>query len=365
MQEIKDYITDYYETLDFENLKRQIRDRKVYIWGAVTHSVFIKKIFLAKGIDIAGYIDSFYDGSKYDELSLFRPDEIGNASQAYLIIPLLEKEEISAWLKEHGFSRQDCSYPAKERPVVRICELNCNYTDSNGNCIEIEDDTVKINIKLVGRNNYLKLGKDLSTQPNNLICLEDESSLLLGNNASLGGDTLIWVRDHATIQIGDRLLLHQKNRIMTRRAKTIIGNHMTPADDFRLSAELHDVQIGDDFMSSHRTTILGTSSHCILNLSSSTNELLERERGLRVGNHVWLGANTTLLPNTEIGDGCVVGAGSVVKNKFDKNVIIAGNPARIIKTDYSWERQFDHLPKYDTMETILSGNELPSPEPVI
>ena len=38
-----------------------------------------------------------------------------------------------------------------------------------------------------------------------------------------------------------------------------------------------------------------------------------------------------ILPGTEIGDNTIIGAGSVVKGKIPANVIIAGNPAKVIK----------------------------------
>jgi acetyltransferase-like isoleucine patch superfamily enzyme len=50
-----------------------------------------------------------------------------------------------------------------------------------------------------------------------------------------------------------------------------------------------------------------------------------------IGDNVWLGADVIILPEVEIGDNCIVGAGSVVTKSFKKkNLIIAGNPAIII-----------------------------------
>ena len=51
---------------------------------------------------------------------------------------------------------------------------------------------------------------------------------------------------------------------------------------------------------------------------------------IKKGNNVFISDNCTILPNTIIGDNCVVGAGSVVRGKFPENSVIIGNPAKIL-----------------------------------
>jgi len=51
---------------------------------------------------------------------------------------------------------------------------------------------------------------------------------------------------------------------------------------------------------------------------------------IKIGNNVFIGINCTILPNTAIGDNCIVGAGSVVRGKFPDNSVIIGNPAKIL-----------------------------------
>ncbi|MFS0596012.1 acyltransferase [Peribacillus frigoritolerans] len=51
-----------------------------------------------------------------------------------------------------------------------------------------------------------------------------------------------------------------------------------------------------------------------------------------IGNNVFIGNNGMILMGAEIGDNCIVAAGSVVTKHFPDNVVIGGNPARIICT---------------------------------
>lgn len=54
---------------------------------------------------------------------------------------------------------------------------------------------------------------------------------------------------------------------------------------------------------------------------------------ITIGNDVWLGANTTILKGAQIGNGCIVAAGAVVpKGIYPDRSIIAGNPAKVVKT---------------------------------
>jgi len=67
--------------------------------------------------------------------------------------------------------------------------------------------------------------------------------------------------------------------------------------------------------------------------------LLEDEQGRRyryapitIGNDVFIGVNTIILPGVSIGDRVVIGAGSVVTRSIPSGSVVAGNPARFVKS---------------------------------
>ncbi|RIM07161.1 acyltransferase, partial [Staphylococcus cohnii] len=65
--------------------------------------------------------------------------------------------------------------------------------------------------------------------------------------------------------------------------------------------------------------------------SNNLNDHLEG-KDVRLGKNCWLGMNSVILPGVSLGDNTIVGAGSIVTKSFDEgNVVIAGNPAKIVK----------------------------------
>lgn len=61
------------------------------------------------------------------------------------------------------------------------------------------------------------------------------------------------------------------------------------------------------------------------------NRGLEYAKPIKVGNNVWIGGNVTVLPGVTIGDNVTIGAGSVVVKDIPSNVVVVGNPCKVIK----------------------------------
>ncbi len=61
------------------------------------------------------------------------------------------------------------------------------------------------------------------------------------------------------------------------------------------------------------------------------NSYIEYAYPISIGNDVWIGANTIVLGGVKIGNGSVIGAGSVVVKDIPDNVIAFGNPCKVIR----------------------------------
>lgn len=62
-------------------------------------------------------------------------------------------------------------------------------------------------------------------------------------------------------------------------------------------------------------------------------------KGIRIGRNCWIGSKVTFLDGVEIGEGCVVAAGSVVNKSFPAGSVIGGVPAKLLKNRFEQTEQ--------------------------
>ena len=125
------------------------------------------------------------------------------------------------------------------------------------------------------------------------------------------------------------------------------------------------ISVGDNFFANYNCTILdvakveiGNNVFFAPNVAVyaaghpihpvSRNSMYEYGLPIKIGNNVWIGGNTVILPNVTIGDNCVIGAGSVVTKDIPPNVVAAGNPCKIIReiTDEDMQYYYKNM-KFD------------------
>lgn len=92
------------------------------------------------------------------------------------------------------------------------------------------------------------------------------------------------------------------------------------------------IKIGEDVLVGGNCKIIDNDFHPLNPVDRAENKTEAIKKApIIIGDSCFIGANSIILKGTELGKSCIVGAGSVVHGIFPDNVIIAGNPAKIVR----------------------------------
>ena len=215
------------------------------------------------------------------------------------------------------------------------------YEDVFGNKVVLKSDA---NLILTGRNSSVIIEEDVKIFP-------DTFEILIGENANLHikkgcriHASYIYVMDGATLEIGERVRMSGGGEMKIKIKKyssMFIGAGTTMQTGRLVTGRKRNVKIGEDCMFSWDITILAHDAHLIwdINTGQSTNNTAGAPReSIVIGDHVWLGAQTAVLPNTQIGSGSICGFRSLVRGTIPNNCVCAGSPAKVIRKDIAWSR---------------------------
>lgn len=144
--------------------------------------------------------------------------------------------------------------------------------------------------------------------------------------------------------------------IMWSGAKLTIGEHTYFGHNggFVIHHD-HEVVIGNDTMFANEVRLYAGDGHAIFDtvtgkrrnpIPDGNNPVIE------IKEHVWVGLRSIILGGrkTIIGKSSIVGAGSVVKGVFPNNCIIAGNPAKMVRKNITWNRNNSSTDIFDCGE---------------
>ncbi len=140
--------------------------------------------------------------------------------------------------------------------------------------------------------------------------LNIEGKLHIAGNFSIGRGCRIAVGEHAEVSIGQGGYINANTRLIIMH-KLEIGNNCNISWDCQL--------LDEDF---HTVNYPGKKP---------------KEKGITIGDNVWIGCGAKIYQGTVIPAGCIIAADAVVRGVFTlENCIIGGNPARVIRENASW-----------------------------
>lgn len=122
----------------------------------------------------------------------------------------------------------------------------------------------------------IKIGKGFHARSGSHICARESGILEFGSNVFINHNSMIFCRDH--IKIGDNVQISPG---------VMIYDH---DHDFKAEGGIKSKKF--------------------------------KTEPVKIGNNVWIGANTVILRGTEVGDNCVIGAGSVIKGVYPEGSVV-------------------------------------------
>ncbi len=234
----------------------------------------------------------------YDGIPIIKTSEVYKKKDIRVLICVFDRQ-ISKEI-ENCFVEKDSIEFISYRYTITARELLTEYpsgiySDILGNKVEF-DSTIPISLQ---------------------INLEGvEATVLLGKKLRVTDKLDIYMGSEGNLSVGD--------------ATTFIG--------VDIDCAWGRIQIGKDCMFSWDVYIRNDDGHHIFDIA--TGERINLCGDIKIGDHCWIGQGALLLKNIEIEDGCIIGAKSVVTKSIACNSIVAGNPAKVVKTGIRWERNW-------------------------
>lgn len=360
-------------------IKGAYNGRKLLIWGAWEIGWELAEALRENHLELYAYVDSNHYDQDYKGYPVINSGDLqaDNRSEYYLIVSLVEHASVYKALEEKQWKEfEDFIYLGKT-VTLTSCK---NHLDVYGNRIEskiFEDLEIKMACSSrliieegvrIGKNVRIEatmlseiwIQKGVSISDNSYIRANCKGKIIIGPQCHFGNNLCMNVHSNGKFVLDSKCYFDRDAfmEISTDGIATIgkacefagdavirvgyggkirIGSHSTFSNDTIIRVfHATEFECGSDCMFSYCTRIRGEDGHAIIDMKNR--KIMERKKNVKLGNHVWVAMGATIFPGTEMGDHSIVGANSLVNRPFPSNCIVIGTPARIHKTNVSWDR---------------------------
>ena len=161
--------------------------------------------------------------------------------------------------------------------------------------------------------------------------------LVIGPGARLWGCAITLAGDGVELVIGaDCQLRHARLSVEDRSSRLAIGAKTSMTGATLIAQEGHLLQLGEDCMVAQHAELRNSDGHSIYD---SNDTRINLPQDVMIGNHVWIGLGACILKGSRIGDGAIIGAGSLVSGEIAPACIAYGIPAVAHRQGVRWTRE--------------------------
>lgn len=157
----------------------------------------------------------------------------------------------------------------------------------------------------------INLGKDVEIDPSSSV-----NNVTIGDNVRIAKRCSVFGSPDNQLEIGSDTYIGMNSLLNGFAAKLTIGSNVSIAQNVNIMVDS------------------GPNASPAMQLVFP----LEK-KPVTVGNHVWIGTGSVIMPGVTLGDYCVVAANSYVNRSFDPFTIVGGSPAKVLRTFTEDEKQ--------------------------
>jgi len=193
-----------------------------------------------------------------------------------------------------------------------------------------------IDVKSHGLNNKLTADDEFLAQGEGSIVFNGDNNVVHVAPGCSGGAINFTLGSNSTVEIGPKCFLRSLSIHTAQRGVVKIGDETGIGGLVRLL--LHEpgrIEVGKRCLFAGGTDLSVSDMHSIVD--ASTGARLNPAQDIRLGDRVWVGVDAMILKGVTVGRECVIGARSIVTNDIPQNTVAAGNPARVVRTNVSWD----------------------------
>lgn len=149
-------------------------------------------------------------------------------------------------------------------------------------------------------------------------------------------NSIFYCDDKSKIYLGENIEIARGAKIMVFDGGELhIGNNVYANSNFSAQSE-SKIEIEDDTLIGWNVSIRDTDGHNVFENGIMKN----RCKPISIGKHVWIASDATILKGSNITEGSIVACNSLVCGikTAEKNSLIGGIPAKVIKNNITWEK---------------------------
>ena len=167
------------------------------------------------------------------------------------------------------------------------------------------------------------------------VTIQHLNKVSCGENLIIEDNVFINALSKSGIDLGSNVTIQRGSIFVCTGVIRNLGKGIKIGNNVGLNARVYlggqgGIEIGENVIIGPDVKIF-SENHIFEKMEMPIKDQGETRKGVKIGNDCWLGSNSIILDGVDLGDGCVVAAGSVVTKSFTENLVIGGIPAKIIK----------------------------------